>query len=166
MQEKQLRRSATNQVIAGVCGGFGEYFEVDPTIVRIIFVIMALASGSGVFIYILLWLLIPGPTSTAISGEQTIKEGFQEMETKFDEVTHSVQESIDNKNQSISADTEQTTTSKTTNHEPQFWLGVILILLGGYFFLNNYGFFRFLDIGEFWPVILILIGAYYLMKKD
>lgn len=48
-----------NKKLCGVCGGIGEYFNVDPTIVRLIFVILGLWSGSGVILYIIASLLIP-----------------------------------------------------------------------------------------------------------
>ncbi len=56
---KRLYRSRTNRKIEGVCGGLGEYFNVDPTLVRVLFALMALAGGPGVVIYIVLWMVIP-----------------------------------------------------------------------------------------------------------
>lgn len=156
MNNKTLRRSATNQVIAGVCGGIGEYFEVDPTIIRILFIILGFATGSGILIYIILWLVIPGPTSAANTpSEATVKEGFREMETKF----HEVKEKIE---QEITEEERQTVTSST---QGPHWLGIALILIGGWFFLRNFGFFRFVDFGRLWPIAIILIGVYFLMNK-
>lgn len=59
MSVKQLRRSRTDSVIAGVCGGLGQYFGIDPVLVRIIFVVLALAAGPGLLAYLILWLVIP-----------------------------------------------------------------------------------------------------------
>lgn len=56
---KRLTRSHANRQVAGVCGGLGEYFGIDPTIVRIIFVLLALAGGPGILLYIVLWLVMP-----------------------------------------------------------------------------------------------------------
>lgn len=56
---KRLYRSKTNRVIAGVCGGIGEYFNIDPVLIRILWVLFALAGGSGVFAYIICWIIIP-----------------------------------------------------------------------------------------------------------
>ena len=60
---KRLYRSTTDKKIAGVCGGIAEYFGVDPTIIRIIAVILLLPGGfPGLIPYLLLWLVIPeGP---------------------------------------------------------------------------------------------------------
>ncbi len=59
METKRLYRSRTERQLAGVCGGLAEYFGVDPTIVRILFVILALAGGPGLIFYIILALIIP-----------------------------------------------------------------------------------------------------------
>jgi len=57
---KKLYRSATDKKIAGVCAGIAEYFNIDPTIIRIIFVILLLPGGlPGVVPYVLLWILVP-----------------------------------------------------------------------------------------------------------
>jgi len=58
-QIKRLYRSKTNRVIGGVCGGIGEYFGIDPTIIRLIWVILALMGGTGIIAYIIAWIIIP-----------------------------------------------------------------------------------------------------------
>ncbi len=55
---KKLYRSTTDRRIGGVCGGLGEYFAVDPTIIRIIFAIL-LFSGVGFLAYIIMWVIVP-----------------------------------------------------------------------------------------------------------
>lgn len=56
---KKLYRSDTNRVLAGVCGGIGEYTNIDPTVVRVLFIIFGLMSGWGILAYIILALVIP-----------------------------------------------------------------------------------------------------------
>ncbi|MBI4438300.1 PspC domain-containing protein [Candidatus Woesearchaeota archaeon] len=57
---KRLYRSRTNRVFAGVCGGIGEYMGVDPTVIRVIAIVIILASvGTGLLGYLLMWLVIP-----------------------------------------------------------------------------------------------------------
>ncbi len=56
---KRLYRSTTDKVIAGVCGGIGEYFEIDPVLVRLIWVILSLMGGAGIIGYIIAWIIIP-----------------------------------------------------------------------------------------------------------
>ena len=65
-----LRLSATDRKVGGVCGGLGEFFELDPLLFRVAFVVLAFVGGLGVLLYVMLWLVIPGPGTTAASGEQ------------------------------------------------------------------------------------------------
>ncbi|MFQ3662642.1 MAG: PspC domain-containing protein [Chloroflexaceae bacterium] len=58
--QPRLRRSATGSVVAGVCGGLAEYFNIDPVIVRLIFVVVTLTSGLGLPAYLILWVVMPG----------------------------------------------------------------------------------------------------------
>jgi phage shock protein C len=58
--DKQLTRSTTDRVIAGVAGGLAEYFAVDVTLIRILFIVLTLAGGPGIVLYGLLWLVMPG----------------------------------------------------------------------------------------------------------
>ncbi|HHT43446.1 MAG TPA: PspC domain-containing protein [Firmicutes bacterium] len=59
---KRIYRSRDRK-IGGVCGGIAAYFNVDPTIVRLIWAILAFAYGTGVFAYILAWIIIPDESS-------------------------------------------------------------------------------------------------------
>ncbi len=56
---KTLYRSRKQRIIAGVCGGLAEYFNVDPTWVRIIFIVLLLAFGSTLIVYLIMWLIVP-----------------------------------------------------------------------------------------------------------
>ena len=58
-EPRVLRRSRDDRVIAGVCGGLGRYLGVDPVLLRIAFVVLAIAGGGGFLLYIVSWILIP-----------------------------------------------------------------------------------------------------------
>ena len=60
-QAKRLYRSKRNRIIAGVCGGIGEYFNVDPVLIRLIWVILTLITGVvlGIVAYLIAWLIMP-----------------------------------------------------------------------------------------------------------
>ena len=57
--KKKLYRSKKDKMIAGVCGGIAEYFDVDPTLIRLLTVIFVLLGGAGVVAYIIAWIIIP-----------------------------------------------------------------------------------------------------------
>ena len=59
VMEKKLYKSNTNKVIDGVCGGIGEYFNIDPTLVRLAWVVFCALGGSGLLAYIIMALIIP-----------------------------------------------------------------------------------------------------------
>ncbi len=59
MEPKRLFKSRTNKIIAGVCGGLAEYFDVDPVIMRILFVLLAFFGGSGFILYIACAIIMP-----------------------------------------------------------------------------------------------------------
>ena len=56
---ERLYRSKQDQIIAGVCSGLGDYFDIDPTFIRAIFVVTALAGGAGILAYLVLMIVIP-----------------------------------------------------------------------------------------------------------
>ncbi|CUS04742.2 putative PspC domain protein [Candidatus Promineifilum breve] len=62
MQQSRMVRSETDRMIAGVCGGLAAYLGVDPVLVRLAFVILFLASGIGLAIYAILWIVVPTPS--------------------------------------------------------------------------------------------------------
>ena len=56
---KQLIRPMRGRMVAGVCAGLGDYFVVDPNIVRLVFVALTIFGGAGVLAYLVAWLLVP-----------------------------------------------------------------------------------------------------------
>lgn len=63
---KKLTRSMTNRKFLGVCGGIAEYFNVDPTVVRLLFVVFGLAGGSALLLYIVGALIMPEEYKTEV----------------------------------------------------------------------------------------------------
>ncbi len=56
---KRLYRSRDNRMLGGVCGGLAEYFNIDPTLVRLAFLLLFLAAGSGPLLYLVMWIIVP-----------------------------------------------------------------------------------------------------------
>lgn len=70
----QLRRS-NDKIVAGVCGGVAEYFNIDPAIVRLVFVLGVLFAGFPILIYPILWLVMPAPQAvTTIQSVSVIPD--------------------------------------------------------------------------------------------
>ncbi|MBN2571393.1 MAG: PspC domain-containing protein [Ignavibacteriales bacterium] len=141
MEERQkIYRSRTNRVLGGVCAGLGNYLNLDPVLIRIIFVVLVIAAGSGVLIYIILWIIIPEePVYIQQSTGQTIEP-------------KDVNENVSQGNY-----TQSEQVIKTKNGSGRMIFGVILIIVGLMFLFETL--FDFLDFEYLGPIILILIGV-------
>lgn len=139
---KRLYRSKDNQMIAGVCAGLGDYFNIDPTVIRLIFVLATIFGGYGIVAYIILWIVLPEESSQHIGSEETVKKNVAEMRTKAEGFAASLR-------------------SDSKESRTRLIIGFILIGLGVVFFLDNFGIFK-ADI--FWPLILVVIGLLILRR--
>ena len=138
MENRRLYRSQKQKTIAGVCGGLGDYFNMDPVIWRVIFVVLALAGASGILIYIILWIALPEEHS-----------GFQ----NFEDASSTGNFSQSNTNNSFKSDSEFPTSF--SNNGP-LWGGIVLIVLGALFLIDK--FIPTIHFGDLWPILLIVIG--------
>lgn len=96
--QPRLRRSATESMVAGVCGGLAEYFTIDPVIVRLIFVIVTLTSGLGLPAYLILWAVMPRAPSTGAgqpAGRRARRGAQVEEETRQPATTAVAREKLD-----------------------------------------------------------------------
>lgn len=78
---KKLYRSETDKVLGGVCGGLAEYFDMDPTLVRLLVIFLELiTAGSAVLLYLIAWLIIPRESEVKGTGstEETTSEQTEE----------------------------------------------------------------------------------------
>jgi len=58
-ERKKLYRTRNERWIAGVCGGIGDYFDMDATVIRVLFVLASFILGGGLWIYLILWIIMP-----------------------------------------------------------------------------------------------------------
>jgi phage shock protein C len=56
---RKLYRSKTNRKLGGVCGGLAQYFNLDVTLIRVLFVLLAVLGGSGLILYVAMWIIVP-----------------------------------------------------------------------------------------------------------
>jgi len=143
----RLYRSEDDKMLAGVAGGLGEYLNIDSSIIRILFVIITLLGGSGILLYLILWVIIPTKSKQEIGANENIKNNVQEMKEKA---------------QSLAS--EMKNTSK--KHESRTWLAIIAIVIGVVFLLENLGIFEPFLIRKFWPLILIAFGLAIFFKNE
>lgn len=77
-QPHRLTRSETDRMLLGVCGGLGEYFGIDSTLVRVVFVLLSLFGASGLVLYLVLWLIVPRATRADATPRETVTDSVGE----------------------------------------------------------------------------------------
>ena len=78
---KRLYRSRSERMVAGICGGLAEYFDIDPTIVRLLFVFGTIFTGSGLFwVYLIMMIVVPEETSASQTVVDAEPQSFSEDE--------------------------------------------------------------------------------------
>ncbi len=140
--QKRLYRSRTDKMMGGVAGGLAEYFEVDPVIIRAVFIISTLAWGISLLAYIVLWIIVPvNPVETVIFESEAGKSeaGEEKSEENRPPVIHQ-------------------------KKDKKIIFGFILIAVGVFIIMDN--FFPILDLDMFIAIMLIGIGIYLLFKND
>jgi len=141
MEPRKLYRSQTDQVIAGVCGGLAEHFDIDPVIIRVVFILLAFFGGGGVLIYFILWIALPKKPYDFTFNARTGPETGDSNEPS--------------RTESISPEPE-TEQKKSMASKGSLIGGIILLTLGTLFLIDE--FIPHWDFGRLWPVILIVIG--------
>ena len=151
MEQKKLHRSRTDRVLFGVCGGLGKYFEVDPVIFRILFVILFFIDGAGFIGYLIMALVIPSEGSIAKNDNMR-----SEVEDAAQRIGKSA-EGFANKMETG----ELIPGGKTSNY-----LGIFIILIGFYFLAKEIFPFQFMLRNDIvLPLGIILIGLYIILKS-
>jgi len=137
MSESRLTRSETDKMIAGVCGGLAEYLNLDPVWVRLLFVLLVFASGIGIPIYLVLWVIMPRVEAAGQPGSAVLQDNFEDL--------------------------SQTVSDKMNRLSRPGTIGTVLILFGVYFLLSQLG---WLNGAIFWPIVIIGAGLYMLTRRE
>lgn len=157
---RRLYRSNRDRILGGVAGGIGEYFDVDPTLVRLAWVILALAGGFGVLAYIIAWLIIPeaprGPRDFRDERGPRLFEGPGEAGGGESAGTSGGCRA--GEASCAAADWDEDVRYRYHDHRAASWLfGAVLVGLGLLLLVHNL--WPFLWTFPFWPIVLILIGV-------
>lgn len=154
MVKSRLTKSRTDQVIDGVCGGIADYFNVDPVIIRLIFVVFIFLDGFGIILYIILAIIMPRDEKQL--PKDTIQENVMEMGERIKDAGEKFSNALSMEGR-----------EQRSKHFR--WFGLFLILLGLYFLLKNLNmlnwFNKWVNMDLFWPLILIFIGAWMLISR-
>lgn len=147
---RRLYRSETERMVGGVCGGLADYFQVDPTLVRVAFVLLALLNGLGLIGYVVLWIIVPRQSRLGTATQDTMRENVEEVTEQAREWGEKVRGKLGG--------------GERRGSGPYLWAG-ILILVGLLLLLNNYRLLWWFDIGRLWPLVIIAIGVALLLRR-
>ena len=158
IMKKKIYRSRKDYMIAGVCGGIAEYFEIDTILIRLLTVLVVLLGGAGVVAYIIAWIVIPK------NPDQVSDEDFEEREN----IKEKVKKGAKNVIEEVKEHFESEELSHKSEKSRRILGGIIVIAIGLIFLLN--GFFPWVGWNKLWPIILIVVGITVMIrafkKKD
>ena len=152
-ETKKLYRSCKNRILAGVCGGLGEYFDIDPIIMRIAFVLLSLGHGLGLLIYIILAVIIPKDPSCV---DQDGKAGAN---------TQKIKEAAKDLGEQARTVVEDFKKDKNWLADGKNLLGILLIIVGFFVLVNQLFPLAWMRWNLLWPAALILVGVYLIFKN-
>jgi phage shock protein C len=159
--EKRLYRSNKERMLAGVCGGLGHYFDIDPVIVRLIFIVSIFLGGAGIVAYIILAIVVPAEDSAHTEPAQTIKENVQEIKNTAETMGKDFHTAINN-NEKTAPTNEMTRVHEDGHHRSgMFIFGAIVLAAGIIALLSTVGPMHWawwFGWDYLWPVILIAAG--------
>ena len=143
--KKKLYRSSNQKVVAGVCGGLAEYFNIDVTIIRLLWVVLIFLGGTGLPLYLIAAIIIPRDEDSG-SGDTVV---------------------MDEEGNEIHVHQENHTDSNIQNNSSLFF-GGILVIIGGLVLLDRFIPFRHIlrsMRGYIWPLLLIVVGVIILLSS-
>lgn len=159
MRPNRLRKSSQEKMVFGVAGGLADYFNIDPVLVRLAFVLTIFAGGVGLIAYVVLAIIMPRQESSAARPADVVRENWQSMGQEAAEAAHRVEEVV----RGAPSTGEQTETPETPTEQGEesrrhIGLGTILVVLGVVFLLGNLNALWWFRWSILWPVVFILAG--------
>jgi len=171
---KKLYRDEYHKVIGGVCSGLAEYFEMDVTIVRLLFAFTFFIMGVGFGTYIILWIVLPrknymynnfyNPTVDYTVPPQQAEGQNTQPGTNFGSGQFGGNPFAGNPNRGFAYNNNPFTASPADlQPKPQSKAGIIvgavLIVIGAFILIDNFDLFPDFDFDRLWPVILVVVGG-------
>ncbi len=150
--ERRLYRSRTERMVWGVCGGLAKYFDVDPVLVRIIFVLLTFANGVGIIAYIIMAIVIPLEGSKAATPREATRENIEEIKQTATNFSEDVRSTF------TSRPAPSPEEEGIRRHHTWNIMGVILVVVGFIVLLASLNVLWWFHWQYIWPVLLIVIG--------
>ena len=169
--ERRLYRSSRDKMLGGVCGGLAEYFAVDPVIVRIIAVLLALLNGLGIIAYIVLWIIVPRQEKVGSPTSEVIRDNLNNMGQEARRVGQEVRAAFGRPEERavppvVPPGEEETRPAARGGLWGTYVLAALLIVVGLLLLLHNFNLFWWLSFGRLWPLVLVLVGLLLLLRRS
>jgi len=132
----------------GVCGGLAKYFDMDPTIVRVLAVLLIFANGLGILAYIIMAIVVPLEGSKVATPKEAMKENVEEMKETASELGREVRSTFVEEEEAVDK----------VRRRRRNTLGILIIVLGLLFLLGSFNLFWWFNWGNLWPLILVAVG--------
>lgn len=142
--DKKLYRDESRKVIGGVCAGLAEYFSIDVSIIRLVFVLALILHGTGVLLYIILWIVLPRKDYTFTPPDYVVPPTHVPGVDPLPPLT---------------PQPRRATKASLVG-------GLILILLGAGLLLDEFDIIPDWDFSRSWPVILIVVGLVLMFSRE
>ncbi|MGM0602647.1 MAG: PspC domain-containing protein [Bacillota bacterium] len=177
--KKRIYRSRDDRIIAGICGGLADYFNIDATLIRLAFVFIFIFQGIGLIAYLIAWFIIPEkpeekiqqehyylPAEKKFENNEKGADNFQSANYQSDDIQEGDRQTENDNDEYYQTENRQNDDSHIEKNnisgERNKTLGIILIILGSIFLIDIW-------IPEFywqkyWPVFLIAAGLLILYK--
>lgn len=147
--EKKLYRDEQRKMLAGVCAGLADYLNIDVTIVRVVFLLTLILKGGGGLLYIVLWVVLPKKTYYFNDPEVDYTVPPQQPYNPFANTPPGQAPfAMPPKKSSAGA----------------LIVGVVMVIFGSFFLLDEFDIIPDWDIERLWPVILVGIGILFIIK--
>ncbi len=151
-QTNRPRRSRADRIIFGVCGGLAKHYELDATLIRILFILLALTNGVGIVLYLILAVIMPLESGT----EEELDRG-----AKAKEFAEEVGQKARALGEEVRANRSWRWRSRNVFGGAVVFIGVIMLLEQTVPFI-----FHWINWGVIWPLLIILLGLYLIINKD
>jgi len=145
-KNKRLYRSAKSKVFGGVAGGIAEYFDIDPIIIRLLFVVLVFAGGGGFLVYLILWIALPLEPLTTFNMNMGSGEPYSAENPGEQSTTDSGPGAANPFNIPVKPENRNSLIG-----------GVVLISIGVIFLANR--FIPNINFGDLWPLALVVLGG-------
>jgi len=142
-ENKGLYRSKDDVVIAGVASGIARSLKTDASLIRLAFVLLVVFGGSGILLYVILWIAIP-------EG----KEDFKQSSTN---------NTMNMESENVSQENQKKNVPNKQKNDGNLIAGLILICLGAIFLLERW--VRWIDFADLWPLLLVVVGIILIRKS-